>query len=238
MSKKAIDVYFSVQDGFNIDKNWNLLYEDPTPIYKDISLNMNNQNTQSFFKCPAFRSASKNTFIIKNPIRSHISITYDGAFSIGNSSMLFETANPPSIKEEILIKYGLIFYFFSEESVNMKITSPYFHRSKYLQYGSVVPGEFDISQWFRPLHPEINIWKNVNELIIEKDEPLFYLSFDTKKTINLKRFTMNDTLYRIAQTCATSPSWEPLIPITERYKRFIRSKTNKIVMREIKRNLI
>jgi len=236
--KNSIDVYFSVEDALNTEKNWNLLYEDPESIYKDVSLNMVKDSVNSFMRCPAFKKVSKNTFVVKNPIRSHFSIT-DGLITpLSKSYMSIENTNHPSLENNLLVRYGIHFYFFCEEPLNASFTSPYFHRCGYLQYGAMVPGEFDIGRWFRPIHPEINLWENVNELVIEKEEPVFYVSFETDKNVNLKRFTMNSTLDRIAKTCGTSSSWEPFAKISDRYKRFVKSRTDKIVMREIKRNMI
>jgi hypothetical protein len=65
-----------------------------------------------------------------------------------------------------------------------------------------------------------------------------YFVFNTNEEISLKRFEMNEKLLKIANTCSNSPVWEQFVPLYERYKRFTNSKTNKIVLNEIKRSVV
>ena len=52
----------------------------------------------------------------------------------------------------------LSYIFFSEEDIEMTMTSPFFSDAPHLQYGSIVPGSFNISKWFRNVNLEFNIW--------------------------------------------------------------------------------
>ena len=84
--------------------------------------------------------------------------------------------------------------FFSEEPMDIFLSAPYFHQSKYTQYGSILPGEFNIGQWFRPYFFEVQMWNSKGEFHVGANEPIFYASFLTNKNVELKRFNYNDTL--------------------------------------------
>lgn len=237
MSNKKT-VYWSVDDAKNTGNNWNVLYEDLESVYKSLVKNKNNENGSNFFQCPSFINNTKNIFVFKNPLHSKFKIQDDNVVATSKTHIKSTIEHDASIKNNLLMVYGLHFYFFSEEDLEMSISSPYFQKTDYLQYGAVVPGSFNIGSWFRRIDFEINLWDNVKEIEIKEGEPLAYFSFKTKKRVQLKRFTMNDTLYNIRTTIGNSTLWEPNVSLEKRYKRFKNSKTKELVLREIKKNLL
>jgi hypothetical protein len=56
--------------------------------------------------------------------------------------------------------------------------------------------------------------------------------------IELKRFQMNEKLHKLMASCSTSTTWEAFASIQERYQRFMKTKTNLLVLDEIKKNLV
>ena len=81
-----------------------------------------------------------------------------------------------NIKNSFLFTITLPYIFFSEEDIEMTMTSPFFSNSKHLQYASIVPGTFNISQWFRSVNFEFNIWSG-SEFKIDEGEDMIYFNF-------------------------------------------------------------
>ena len=54
----------------------------------------------------------------------------------------------------------------------------------------------------------------------------------------LKRFELNDTLRKISETCSTVSDWWKNVPLINRYDRFLKTKTNRLVMKEIRKQLV
>ena len=120
----------------------------------------------------------------------------------------------------------------------MTLTSPYFSNSPHLKYGSLIPGTFNISNWFRNINIEFNLWENIKEFKFKKNEDMAYVHFDSEHEIELKRFDFTERLLRIIRTCSTAGTWEKFIPLIDRYRRFKEAKFKKIILKEIKQNLV
>ena len=102
-----------------------------------------------------------------------------------------------------------------------------------------MPGQLNIQKWFRNLNLEFQLWPGKNEMEFQKDEVLAYINFECDENeVVLKRFQMTDKLHKLMATCSSSVSWESFVPIQERYQRFMRTRTNVLVVEEIKKNLV
>ena len=75
-------------------------------------------------------------------------------------------------------------------------------------------------------------------LEFKKDEHIFYVHFDTENDIEFVQFTMSDEIRQISDVCSDSTAWEKNVPIHCRYERFEKSNLNKILIREIKKNIV
>lgn len=235
-NKKESIVYWSPVF-FDPNTDWNMMYYDLTSLYESYRSDRSiDEKENNFFFCPAFQNVAQKTFVIKNPIHSSFEIK-NGEVEVKSKNFIHpEMAHQPCISNNTLLTYGLRYIFFSETDINMTITSPYFTQSKHLQYGSLVPGKLNIGSWFRVLNLEFNLWSNKFE--IDKDEAIAYVSFDTDSNVKLKRFEMSPLLHKYAASCGSSSKWESFVPLSERYKRFKQTRTNKLVLKEIKENLV
>lgn len=231
-------VYWSPSNN-NDDINWNILYEDPKNLYESLIKDSDRSNiSDSFFLCPSFKNLTKNTFYIKNPILSGFTIQNNDIVVNTKTFIRSEVSHRPSIKNNLLLDYGISHYFFSEEEVEAIRTPPYFHNAQHLRYGAVVPGKWNCGLWFRPIRTEFNLWNGVNEMSIQENEPISYITFLTSKKVVLKRFMINKDLSNIALACSISSQWEPKVSLLKRYNRFKNSKTKNIVLQNIKNNLV
>jgi hypothetical protein len=218
--------------------NNNISYPDLVSMHEDLIQDIN-KDASTFFRCPAFKNISLQTFVIRNPIESSYIFNDQGEMV----SQLFGSLNPsglrqPSIKNSHMIVYPLSFYFFSESPVIASLTSPFFHEAQHLSFGAAVPGEFEIDKWFRKINLEFSLWKNKRGIRLEKNEPLAYIRFFSSEKIYLQKFVMNNVLKDVANGCETATIWEPRVSLSNRYQKFIKSKTKNTVLQEIKKNLV
>lgn len=224
------------------DSDWNMIYPDMDSLYDVLRINMNSDGPPNgnFFYCPAFSNLTKNTFIIKNPIKSHFIIENNKLVPQGSAHIQSDMFHAPSILEKKQIVYVLRYIFFTdiEENIDITLTSPYFNNSEHFKYGMLIPGRFSINNWFRSTILEFSLWNDVKEFIVEKDEHLAYINFSTNKPINLIRFEMNEKLHKYCSACNTSSKWEPWIPLYDRYKRFKSSRLKSMILKEIKQNIV
>jgi len=220
-----------------------MLYQEPENLYLDLIKNKEKiSGRDSFFSCPAVSDRLKSSFIFKNNLKTKFS--YD-----------FNNKNNPIIEslEGVQAKYhkpsGLIdgsnvmlrmnWIFFAEESVDLLVNSPMFHKTNLSQHGFVVPGKYNPSKWFRPVSCEIQMWDLKGEVTIEEDDPLFYIEIMTDRKVTLKRFKFNEILVKYMESCTSAPdSFGLFLPLKERYKKFTKTKTDALVLSEIKKNLV
>jgi hypothetical protein len=237
MAEKSSIIYWSPAFVSNVD--WNMLYYDPQSLFEQVRLlKVDSDNNQNFIYCPAFGNFAKNTFLLKNPITSQFDISEHTELRAKSKNFVSSYTREPTLDGCTLFKYGLTWVFFSEEDIEMTMTSPYFENVPHLKYGNLVPGRLNISKWFRNINLEYNLHKGVKEFCVEKDETLAYLSFNADRPVKLVRFDMTEKLHKILHSTGNSSDWESWIPLVSRYKRFIETKTNKIVLKEIKNNLV
>jgi|694.fasta_scaffold59960_5 hypothetical protein len=229
------------------DTNNDIFYHEPISVYKDLLSKFNPPTaTKNFMSCPAVKGNLENTFFILNPTDADMQVSFDKDGNIDglrnnnveHSAIPARLQHSPTLTNQLLIEYGMSYCFFSEEPLNVLMTSPYFHNTHYLNYGAIVPGGFDIGQWYRPFNFEINLWDGNGRLIIKKNEPLVYLKFDTDKKIVFKRYHASEKMHKIAASLVhfkDAPRWRKLIT---RYQFFNRADMRSVVLQEIKNNLI
>lgn len=248
MSKKnEINVYWSPWWQINQNVNYDIFYHEPQNVYLDISKNFTPPTeTKNFIQCPAVMNMLSKHYVIfsKTDIDLTIDIDENGniknfGFSDPQKTAIGGTlAHSPTLNNQFLIELSMSLLFFSEESLKASIMSPFFHKTPHSNYGAIVPGEFDIGKWFRPINLEFNMWPNETRLKIDSEEPLAYINFNTDSKIIFKRFSFNQKLFEIAATLVRykdKPRWRNL---DFRYKRFEESSMKKIIMKEIGDNLV
>lgn len=248
MAQEEIDVYWGPVTNHEISfgQDWNMLYPDPVNLFLELQKQKTKDaGTANYFSCPATQKRLKNTYVFKNTLKT--SIAYDFTDGLEGSVIEPLTENyiaysierAPTIAAGPLINFQLYYSFFAEESLTMSFTPPVMSRPMYTQYGTVVGGEFDIGQWFRPLAIEIQMWDKKGEFHLEEDEPLFYVEFKTDKKVNLKRFRFNAALYAYQKACSSdTKTFGRGTPMIKRYERFKQSRMRDLILKEVKQNLL
>lgn len=247
MSKeKPLVIYWAPYSSDEIPDagNWNMLYKDPVPLYNDLIVHKTKESGKdSLFSCPAVGGRFKSTFVFKNNLRTEID------YDCKNDNNLIEAKTkqqvamrkirPNLMENSMSLVYAMRYYFFAEEPIQVVFNPPFFHKPGYMKYGSIIPGTFDIGQWFRAYNCEIQMWETKGKFIMEEDEPLFYLEIPTDRKVIFKRFEFTKKLDSYALSVSESPfTLGSNLPLVKRYKRFMQTRTNEIVLKEIKANLL
>jgi len=112
MNKSTTTIYWCPSFPFS-EIDWNQLYYEPSSLYDELRPTKTDSNPgDNFFYCPAFSNFAKNTFILKNPIETHLKIVGNQIQPQGNNYVTSHISRPPSMENRILLEYGLQWLFF------------------------------------------------------------------------------------------------------------------------------
>jgi hypothetical protein len=244
MKEKSVDIYWAP---VYISKNGlqdNLIYQDPVNLYVDfLPQKSKHSGPASFFNCPAVTDRMKNTFVFKNNLTTEF--YYD--FSDINNPIVNEICGigvdfykHSNIIGGAAIALDMLWIFFSEENIPLYFNPPYYHKPTDLSSKGYFPSaKINLNQWFRPYSPEIQMWESSNHVKINEGDPFFYIEAITDKKVNLKRFYMNQKLKEVMDSCTSSINTHGArLPLIDRYNRFVQTKTNQIVIKEIKKQVL
>lgn len=230
------------EPGINLD----LIYQSPINVYKDfISRGSPERPYANFINCPAVSEKFKRTFLVNNTAETSIRFDTDETNGIKPVYLNERTTNSAvgithqdTLKDSILFEYHMAYAFFSEESLMLATSSPYFHKAPHMRYGAIVPGSFDIGKWYRPIISEFNLWEGEKQFHIKQYEPLMYWEFFTDKKIILKRYERTQKLYDITSSIVNFKLVKRGSNMLSRYKKFDESSLRSIILKEIKNNLV
>jgi hypothetical protein len=239
---KEINVYWAPSF---IDKedDWSMMYPKPKTLFSELmSKRVNAGDKQSIFSCPAVSNKFKKTLVLNNAV----SCKYE--FDTIENNLISPTTKEyisaaftriPAISYGPLVEFSVGYLFFADQPLEIEMNAPTFHEPRYTKYGTVVPGGFDIGQWFRPLNFELQAWKSSGEIVLEEGEPLMYVNFKTDKKINLYRFNMSDAIGRYVRSNTKSQDlFGPGQSLLNKYKKFNNAGLKEKIITEIKKNLI
>lgn len=252
MSDSTITVYWSPFPFTKESSQWNMLYREPEPVLSDLKLNRRktNKGLSNFWICPTFVESLSNVYQVKNNIDLDYSLPMDEinkkqnidgekTFSVNTGKISLLAVRESSLKNYVNLNLNMTWLMFAEESVNVKVSAPYFPTANVGDGVLVATGEFDIGTWYRPFNYDMHIPLTTTELKFKKDEPLLFFEFMTDKKIILKRYVMNDYLEELSKECVDF--WTRFgsnIKLIDKYKMFEQSKMREIILKEIKNNLI
>lgn len=244
--EKPINVYWSpnMRTGWGSHQNQSFLFNKPISLFSDLVAHKEPiGEMNSITSCPAIKNKAKKTLLFKNTISC--SFNYD--FRDGKKEV---TANeehrliPNVIRDATLnygpnIEFGLGFTVFADEPLEAFFSAPYFHKPGYTKYGTPIPGQYDIGQWFRTFFFEVQMWNQHGEFILEEDEPLYYVEFNTDRPILVHMF---NTSFMLAQYSQAAPAATHIFglgqTLKQRYDRFKSVGMREKILTEIKNNLI
>jgi hypothetical protein len=234
---------------------WEMLYREPQSVYSAIKSKANVSSLksgESMFACPASNDLLQNVYTIKSNINDYYELPVEFLkeleqqefvknviLPMNKNKISFVVRRKSSLEGYWDIEYNLHWAFFAEESLKMKMTSPYFPHETPTHGAFVTAGQMDIGQWFRDINLNYFVPKTATSMEFKVDDSLLYLEFMTDKKIIFKRFRMTPLIEEILQENAESPQrYGKYLPLAKRYEMARKSKLRERVLTEIKKNLI
>lgn len=237
--KNEIIVYWANFGSLDRIQRTNLIVEPPARIMSTFHKESGNvTNSSSYKACSGAKNLFQNTFVLKSPF--DVDATFVGEYPnimVREPNQLINLRNP-TYKNAHSIDYDFQWIFFCEESLELVQTPPFAHKVKATDYGILASGSYDIGKWFRTINATYNLYEGVDTFKIHKDEPIFYIDFRTKKRVILKQFDLSQKLFQLAYAAAEIKNFFPFENLEILYNRFLRSNRHKMIMREIKHNLV
>lgn len=244
-----MNVYWSVNFDINVFdplSKYNIVpfveYEEPESVYSKEQKNklINAGNPAVDYKvCPAFQNQTKNLYCLKFPF------TYDLLFKDGNISSssydqhFFNNAIQIRSIEDKMISLNIHYLFISEEPLEVEVTGAYLADNDFSNKTIIIPGRFDIGKWPRNLDCAFLFKKDVESLMIKKGDEFNYVNFLTDEKVKLKKFHISETLREILDSNIRAKKFHKKYQsLSYWYDAYQKSKYKKIVMREIKNNLM
>ena len=242
MNREPLTIYWAPYWPASLKWDLNHIYPSPESLHSEWFAKYTPQRRPDvYFNCPASSNKMKRTFVFNNIVDTHAKFNDDGSIEYDRPDryqMLNELIHQPTINDHRLINVQYSLLVFCEESVVASMESPFFHKTKAFEYGAIVPGEFDIGKWYRPLNAEFQLWENVNELHLAANEPIFYLEFLTERKIVMKRYQVTKRLSTIASSLIHVNPLNRFASLTEKYEVFKQSRLRSQILKDIKNNLV
>ena len=245
MDQDVINVYWAPESTWETPGlgEWNLLYPEPKTLFSELQEQRSKYaGPDTYFSCPATSDKYRKTYVFRNTLPSSYEFDFTDNQQIINPKsegyISYEVLRPPTIAAGPMINFNLFYSFFADQPLEAIFTPPMMHKPGYTKYGTTIPGQFDIGQWYRPFPLEMQMWDMKGEFHMG-EEPIFYVEFKTDKKIKMHRYQMNGTLSSYLKMCSTSrTTWGAGQSLLKRYERFNRSRTNELILREIKQQVL
>lgn len=151
-----------------------------------------------FLKCPAHTDFLKNTFIFCAPFDITIDLEIDKTtdsikvFCENLTQEMFEhlidirfLRDDQGISKYPLIGIDWLTTFTTADSTMIQLLPAFMHRNEFTEKTTVIPGEFDISKWTRPVELVFEIRSNKEHIVIKQGDALAYIKFQSEESIKL-----------------------------------------------------
>lgn len=216
-----------------------LMYETPDPLLQDLLPRRNKEaNGDNWFQCHAFLSSVKNTFVLRVPFDVAFGLDNElGVFPIGlTENIKFVAMKQPSVVDAYTFAVRGNWIFWSEDSLEMTTSPAHYHKPVFDGY--YIGGSFNINKWFRPIEGAIQLNKDINTVSLKRNDPVAYVKFVTEEPVELKRFYLTKELEELSWGCIRYKHYEAHRALPFLYDKFKRRGLDKIITREIKRNVV
>lgn len=216
-----------------------LLNVQPEPIIKDLMDKKSNPYYPevAYQACPSAKSYFKNTYKMISPVSKRIQIDLAGSIIPSEHSNWF-LPRPSYYANSIAFDFDLAWVFFCEDSLIMEQLPPHTHNVTASRYASLAAGAYDIGKWFRPIISSYTTWPGVSEFAIEENDPLFYLKFHTDEKIDFIKFEATQKIQEVATGATLFKNAIRFESLDSLYTRFSQSGRKKVLLREIKKEII
>jgi hypothetical protein len=210
---------------FLLNGDWhNTGYFEPEPVFKHII--SQRDGDAEYLKCPSFQKYYSTTFLIRSPVDLELKIEKDAEgrkiLTTKNFNQEFYNDHifPRMAQNKVFSMFSLEFsyVFYSKNSVILEMIPANMEKTSFIQNTNLIPGEFDISKWIRPVSPAFEIVDDSQILSISRGDPLYYIRFRTDKKVNLVRIEQDDTIEKVEKACARLKFFVPKNNLEENYE--------------------
>lgn len=240
-----INVYWSpwYRDERLYKENYLTHYEIDN-LYADLVKKKDNSNfADNFFNCYAFKGAIKNTYCLRNPYS--VDFVYENGNTISRNPPKsgYDLAMTSQIKSSsminaLTINYCVNWIFFADKPLKIQTFHPWMHETELSKTAFYVPGEFDISNWFRPVEGAYQLFPGKNSFKSNEGDPLIYINFLTEEKIKLQKFYLSKELIDFSLSCTNLKHYKKFTALNSLYKVFHKSRLKNKILSEIKNNLL
>lgn len=247
MSK--ITLYWAPAHGLGAQYDFSHLYPFPSSLFEELSplkVDLKN-NRDDYLRCPAVGNRLKKIFVFRSSADTHVNVI-DGqhiSYNIhsDDDQRRYQTSvdilHQPTLENCLLLNYVHPIIFFTDApSLTVSISPPFFHKTVHSNYGAIVPGEFDVANWFRPMNFEFQLWSGVTELHVPAGEPIGYVECQTDAKIELRKFRLTPSLNRLSSSLIHVSPHRRFTKLSEKYKLFKNARISQGILKEIQDNLV
>lgn len=190
-----------------------------------------------YLKCPAHTDFLRNTWVFCAPFDLTLEIEIDTATDMVRihceniSQEIFEhivdtrflskskrTTNPYP-----LIGLDWLCVFTCEEPLMLQVFPAFMHRNDFTDKTTVIPGEYDIGRWTRPIESVFEIRSNRERIVIKKGDAISYMKFSSDEQIKMIKSSV--PWNEIAQ-CNDIRNANLFRPLSERYNKLAEVKSS------------
>lgn len=221
--------YIDHSDFFNLQDDYEPYVSLATDALKD-------RKGVTFIKCPAVTDFMKSTYVFRSPIDLDIEIevtdSYSKLFCKNISQELFNDIVDMRFLEDNekgnspfpLIGIDFLNTFTCDSSTLLQVFPAFLHYNDFTSKTCVIPGEYDISKWVRPVELVFEIKNRKEHIKIRKGDALSYFKFTSDNVIQLEnKFT---PWYEINK-CSEIVNKNKFRPLKERYQSYKDCKNGK-----------
>lgn len=228
----AINVYWTC-----IEDEW-IRSSEPEVVTK-LAFNRQMFLESSAFRCPAIRNYLKNTFALKSLYEYEFEIEKDRVKATNYDQIFFDKHVSIRSIENKLFSFLQSFIFFTDvDSLEFSFLQPFLEENNVNERCILFPGKIDIAKWYRTTDFAFKLKDKYNSFKIEENEIFAYVQFHTNEKINFINYRFNDKLKSLCYDILNSKNYQNsnvFRNLEYRYKLF---KTKKIILKEIKDNII
>ena len=213
-----------------------IIDEDYKPYVSLSSDILKNRKDVTFIKCPAVTDFMKSTYVFKSPFDLNLNIEVTNNFSevyIDNISQeIFDNIVDLRFLENQergqsphpLIGIDFLSTFTCDTPVMMQVFPAFMHYNNFTSKTCVVPGEYDISKWIRPVELVFEVKNKRERIEIRKGDALCYFKFTANDAIKLEK---NFTPWEEITICNDLRNKNKFRPLKERYESYKEHKNGK-----------
>lgn len=177
---------------FLTEKKGAIIYDAPTRVR---SADLNRRHAKSAARCPAVINLESRYFVVRCPFDINIGFFRDdkgkpalrnlsGEASAIRASKLGEKlhlTNEVEWRHESVptIQLSLPYCFIADEPVYISQVAPFMHYTKRPMPGTIFGGRFPVNVWPRPLMWAFEWHEPEKPIVIQRGDPLFYVTFET-----------------------------------------------------------